>query len=141
MAELLKARTNLDAALEALEFAEGAIIDAIAHEDGLDGATGYAVLQMIWPQLKKHGLTVATTNELASWFHAQYSVVGPLKPVSMRNRELEAEIERLQAIFAGMATVIREQELPDGDGLDVTVPVMMWLEGVVKSAEKARETQ
>ena len=51
-----------------------------------------------------------------------------------RVERLEAKIDRLQAIFREMAVVIRDQELPDGDGLDVTVPMMLWLESVVKSS-------
>jgi hypothetical protein len=46
------------AAVEALnnvlDFAVGAITDAIYHEDGLDGGTGERVLQLI-AEVKKHG--------------------------------------------------------------------------------------
>ena len=56
MAERIrKLEAHLATAMDALQFAEGAIIDAVAHKDGLDGAAGYAVLQIIWTELKKHG--------------------------------------------------------------------------------------
>ena len=67
MAERIrKLEAHLATAMDALQFAEGAIIDAVAHEDGLDGAAGYAVLQIIWTELKKHGCTVAATNAIVS---------------------------------------------------------------------------
>lgn len=40
--------------LDCLEFAHGAIIDAIATEDGLDGSAGESVILMIEEQLEKH---------------------------------------------------------------------------------------
>lgn len=41
--------------LDALEFSRGAIVDAIACEDGLDGNDGLAVVRMIDEHLTKHG--------------------------------------------------------------------------------------
>ena len=41
--------------LDLLEFAEGALIDSISCEDGLDGNTGLRVLKMISDELIKHG--------------------------------------------------------------------------------------
>ena len=40
-------KEKLAEANEVIEFCEGAIIDAIGCEDGLDGATGERILQMI----------------------------------------------------------------------------------------------
>ncbi|NQT13158.1 MAG: hypothetical protein HQ582_10445 [Planctomycetes bacterium] len=52
-------------------------------------------------------------------------------------RAAEAEeADRLRAILVGMAKAIREQELPDGDPLDCSVPTMLWLENLVKAGEK-----
>jgi len=45
---------NLRQLLDCLEFAHGAIGDAIATEDGLDGAAGEKVIEMIEEQLAKH---------------------------------------------------------------------------------------
>jgi len=45
---------RVDELLDCLEFAHGAIIDAIGTEDGLDGSAGEAVLNMIEEQLTKH---------------------------------------------------------------------------------------
>lgn len=80
--------------LDALEFAEGAILDAIAHEDGLDGATGYEVLKMIWEQLDQHNRIRATSPELAAWLEGQFHVARPLVPVSLENRRLQQMIDR-----------------------------------------------
>ena len=87
-----------DPLLEALEFCEGAILDAIACEDGLDGAAGYRVLMMIWPVLEKHGLTSCIAP------HTRVTLAGmyghPIKwriakPVSIENRELRAIVAKL----------------------------------------------
>lgn len=43
--------------IEALEFAHGAILDAIGLEDGLDGAAGAAVLKMLRAALAANGRT------------------------------------------------------------------------------------
>jgi len=51
-------------------------------------------------------------------------------------RELAEEDDRLQAILAGMAKAIREQELPDGDPLECSVPTMLWLEDLVKGRKE-----
>ena len=48
---------ELNNALDALEFAEGAIADAIMLEDGLDGGTGMEVLKMISAVLVEAGRT------------------------------------------------------------------------------------
>jgi len=42
--------------LDCCEFSHGAIVDAIAAEDGLDGRAGEKVIQMIEEQLTKHGI-------------------------------------------------------------------------------------
>lgn len=42
-------------ALDALEFAQGAILDAISLEDGLDGEAGHRVILMIREALKANG--------------------------------------------------------------------------------------
>ncbi len=44
-----------DAALQALEFAHGAILDAIGLDDGLDGQAGQAVLRLIRAALTANG--------------------------------------------------------------------------------------
>lgn len=49
--------------LDALEFARGAIVDAICLEDGLDGADGEAVLGVVDDQLKAHGRAVPVITE------------------------------------------------------------------------------
>ena len=41
--------------LNLLEFAEGAIMDAILSEDGLDGDSGMRVLRAISQELRKNG--------------------------------------------------------------------------------------
>ncbi len=43
--------------LDALEFAEAAIMDAIFDEDGLDGNVGHKILKMISKILVKHNRT------------------------------------------------------------------------------------
>jgi hypothetical protein len=45
----------LNDVLEALQFAEGALLDAVACEDGLDGETGLRIAKMASEQLLKHG--------------------------------------------------------------------------------------
>jgi hypothetical protein len=47
-------------ALDALEFAYGAVLDAIGLEDGLDGAAGHAVLKMVRAALVANGRTPPT---------------------------------------------------------------------------------
>ena len=58
----------------------------------------------------------------------------PVQSDRCRICELEAKVDRLRAVFAAMAGVVAEQELPDGDPLDCSVPTMMWLEDVLKGA-------
>lgn len=53
--ELQAALPAFNEALTALSFAEGAIIDAISVEDGLDGGAGEAVLKMIRAALIANG--------------------------------------------------------------------------------------
>ena len=50
---------KLKQALDALEFAEGAILDAIFEEDGLDKDTAIAVLQIISSVLLENNIKSA----------------------------------------------------------------------------------
>ena len=51
----------------ALEFAEGAIENAIYTEDGLDGDTGKAVLDMINPLIRTPEEMKERAKEIAKW--------------------------------------------------------------------------
>lgn len=57
-AAALATATPLQAACDALEFAQGAILDAIGLEDGLDGQAGARVLQIIRAALLANGRTL-----------------------------------------------------------------------------------
>lgn len=54
---------NNEALLDCLEFAHGAIIDAILTEDGLDGDTGLKIIRMIEEQLTKNKRMFTSVDE------------------------------------------------------------------------------
>jgi hypothetical protein len=74
----------IDQALTALEFAAGAIIDAIADEDGLDGLAGARVLQMIDAALLANGRKgwPKPTDDTAAEYVAEYSLTAMLRKLT-----------------------------------------------------------
>lgn len=65
-------KAALDVALDVLELCEGAIVDAVADEGGLDGADGLAVLEQAWDVLKAHGRDLMVTPDLLEQLRSQY---------------------------------------------------------------------
>ena len=58
---------ELNKALDALEFAEGAIVDAITLEDGLDVTTGLEVLKRVGTVLVDAGRTSSYVTPAQQW--------------------------------------------------------------------------
>jgi hypothetical protein len=131
-----------DATLDVLEFAEGAIIDAIGCDDGLDGASGFAVLETIWPVLAKHDRKHTTADIEAEL--RQYQSRCPPLPVSTQNGRLRAIVEPLEELLAlGEAVTLR---LPHGSGHAAIVVVSRHppitsetLEGALVRANNSRK--
>ena len=101
--EITDLQADTTALVEALDFSQGAIVDAIGCEDGLDGATGYAVLLMLWPLLDKHG--ESGNPEQRKAFAKMYSGDGRTVRdcISRDNERLEAENETLRRALSRIA--------------------------------------
>ncbi len=82
--------------LDTLEYSEGAILDAIASEDSLDGWSGYTILGMIWKQFSEHGVTSCVTSETREWLLKTYGENGR----QMGNKPISMELAKVQAIVA-----------------------------------------
>ena len=92
--------------VEALDCAEGAIADAIGCEDGLDGATGYAALTMLWPLMDAHGV-MARPRQRAK-FQAMYEGHAKVKRdiVSVENAELQCEAVQHNTEYLEMSELL-----------------------------------
>ena len=101
--------------VEALDCAEGAIADAIGCEDGLDGATGYAALTMLWPLMDAHGV-MARPRQRAK-FQAMYEGHAKVKRdiVSVENAELQCEAVQHNTEYLEMSELLakRGREIED----------------------------
>lgn len=144
-AKLAESESKISAARLMADFAKGAIYDAIATEDGLDGEDGNAVMQII-TEWQEHGTfdktlcdTLTSMEKVASTA-VDEDAYHEIQSLKKERDELRAEVARLEAWKSAMMHGACSGVMVDGEnGLPTYAPECEKLRAEVARLKELRE--